>query len=358
MSIRYRCGVLRRSALVATALIGGMLLGTLPSRAEERVVVATAGGSFERALRTAWFDPFTKATGIKVISVVATDAEQRARASAMVRAGRVEWDIFNNHEILAASSGNRAITEDLSQFCAPYVGSPKLSAGTCSAAGLRFSRNATTMVFNKEAFAGAKPSSWADFWDVEKFPGRRALPSFGDPWRVLAAALLADGVSPSNLFPLDVDRAFKKLDTIRRQIDLWWRTGDQSQQGFRNRDYVLGMLFAVRANTLRDEGQPIEVSFNQAFMIGDSLQVIKGAQNREAALKLLKFYMENPDIQARYSELTGVVPPSDAALALLSTEAKTKLPAAGAATVLIEPNLDWLNANQAMLVERWNAWIQ
>ncbi|QEL26511.1 extracellular solute-binding protein [Bosea sp. F3-2] len=350
--------MLRRSALVATAMIGSMLLGALPTKAEERVVVATAGGSFERALRTAWFDPFTKATGIKVISVVATDAEQRTRASAMVRAGRVEWDVFNNHEILAASSGNRAVTEDLTEFCKPYADGSKVEAGTCSAAGLRISRNATTMVFNKEAFPGAKPSSWADFWNVEKFPGRRALPSFGDPWRVLAAALLADGVSPANLFPLDIDRAFKKLDTIKKHIDLWWRTGDQSQQGFRNRDYVLGMLFAVRANTLRDEGQPIEVSFNQAFMIGDSLQVIKGSPNREAALKLLKFYMDNPDVQARYSEITGVVPPSNAALALLPPEIKAKLPAASANTVLVAPDADWLNANQAMLVERWNAWVQ
>ncbi|EJZ20269.1 Transporter, partial [Rhizobium sp. Pop5] len=58
---------------------------------EEQVVIATTGGAYDAALRKFWFEPFTEATGIKVVSVAATNAEMRAKASAMVKTGNVTW---------------------------------------------------------------------------------------------------------------------------------------------------------------------------------------------------------------------------------------------------------------------------
>jgi mannopine transport system substrate-binding protein len=326
---------------------------------EQRVVVANTGGAFERALRESWFEPFTAATGIKVVSATATDAEQRARAVAMVQSGRVEWDLFVNVDVLAASAGNRAITQDLSSFCAGFAGRGDLQDGTCKPEGVRISLNATALAFNREAFSGKQPSSWADFWNVEAFPGRRTLPNFGDPWRVLAAALMADGVASDKLFPLDVERAFRKLDAIRPHIDLWWRTGDQTQQGFRNRDYVLGMIWGTRANALLAEKQPVQVSFNQAFLLGDRMQVLKNGPNSANALQLLKFYLDNPAIQAGFAERMSVTPPSRDAIARMSEEARARIPSSPAMiATAVTPDAEWLNANQALLLDRWNAWMQ
>lgn len=353
-----------RAARLRRAVAGLFALALLPAAAsnataqERQVVVANTGGVFERALRETWFDPFTAATGIKVVSAAATDAEQRARATAMVQAGRVEWDLFINVDVLAASPGNRAITRDLASFCAGFAGREDLQPGTCKPEGVRISLNATALAFNREVFPDAQPKTWADFWNVAAFPGRRTLPNFSDPWRVLAAALMADGVAPKALFPLDVDRAFRKLDEIRPQIDLWWRTGDQSQQGFRNRDYVLGMIWGTRANALLAEGQPVKVSYDQAFLLGDRMQLLKDSPNETEALALLAFYLDHPEVQAQFAERLGVTPPSNAAIALMSQEARAKIPSPDVIATTVTPDAEWLNDNQGMLARRWNTWMQ
>jgi mannopine transport system substrate-binding protein len=293
---------------------------------EKRVVVATTGGVYEKALRETWFDPFTEQTGVKVVTVTATDSEQRARAQAMLQANAVTWDLMNNVDVIAASPQNRSFTVDLSSFCEQFAKRNDLLANTCHPSGVRIAYNLTLLAYNGDRFKSQKPSGWADFWNMAAFPGLRALPNFSDPWRVYAAALMADGVSPDKLFPLDVERALKKLDEIRPQVQLWWRTGDQSQQGFRNGDYVLGMIWGTRANALKAEGLNVQMSFDQAFMLADTLQLIRSSPNPEGALQLLKFYLENPSVEARFAERFGITPASRDAIALMSEETRSRLP--------------------------------
>lgn len=336
----------------------GLLAGTAAAQPKQ-VVFATTGGTFEKTLRELWFEPFTKATGIEVVSVSATDAEQRTRAQSMVQASRVTWDLFINVDVLAASPQNRAITQDLSEFCKNFTDRKDLLDGTCKAEGVRISYNATLLAFNADRFKGEKPQSWKDFWNVAAFPGPRALPNFGDPWRIYAAALMADGVPGDKLFPLDIERAQRKLDEIKPSIQLWWKTGDQSQQGFRNGDYIIGMIWGTRANALLAESQPVQVSFDQAFLLGDRVQLLRDAPNRDGALALVKYYLERPAIQAQFAERLGVTPASLDAIAMMSEAARRKIPSnAEAFKRVVTPDAEWINANQNRLIDSWNSWIQ
>src|ERR1700760_4804225 len=98
----------------------GLILVTSSSAAfaqQKEVVAATTGGAYNQAITDIWFEPFTKQTGIKVKTVVATDAQMRSKAQAMFEAKDVAWDIINNVDILAASAQNRAFTEDITEFC-------------------------------------------------------------------------------------------------------------------------------------------------------------------------------------------------------------------------------------------------
>ena len=88
-----------------------------PASAEDGVIIASTGGAYDRALKEAWFDPFSKATGIPVTIVSATNAEMRAKAVAMVQSGNVSWDLYLEGEIQAASDAHRRVTEDLTAFC-------------------------------------------------------------------------------------------------------------------------------------------------------------------------------------------------------------------------------------------------
>lgn len=342
-----------------SAALGTAFLAPARADAAGEVVIATTGGAYDAALRKYWFDPFTEKTGIKVVSVAATNAEMRAKATAMVKTGNVTWDLYPDGEIQAGSQAHRAIAEDLSAFCETFKGRPELVGDACLGSGARLFSTATLLVYKSDGFSGTAPASWADMWDTRRFPGGRAFPNFDDPWRVMAAALLADGVTKDKLFPLDVDRALAKLEAIRSDISVWWKTGDQSVQGFRNGDYSLGQIWLTRANALKAEGRPIGWSTQASFLVGDRLTVIKGAPNRENALKLIAFWLENPQAQARVCEELLCTPPSSAAIAAMSPAARAAQPTEkDLRDHIVVPDAAWINANAAMMLERWNAWIR
>lgn len=346
----------RRAAVFAAALLAGVL-PTGHAIAQE-VVVASTGGVYEKALKETWFDPFTAATGIKVTTVVATDSEQRARGKAMVEAGNVSWDIINNVDVIAESPENRAFTEDLAGFCTQFAGNTDLLDKACNPAGVRISLNATLLAYAPIEFQKKRPVTWADLWNVQDFPGPRALPSLSDPWRIFAAALLADGVPADKLFPMDIDRALAKLEEIRPAVSLWWKTGDQSQQGFRNGDYSIGMIWGTRANALRAEVRPIEVSYDGAFMLADTMQVLRGGPNTEGAKALLKFFLDHPEIQAAFAERFSITPPSLKAVELMGPEARSKIPTSPAIFArIVKHDPEWINANREVMLNAWNSWI-
>lgn len=347
-----------------TLLLSALVALVLPitgSRAQigKDLVIATTGGAQEQELRKNFYEPFEKATGIKIRPVSGAEAQTVARVKAMVAAGNVSWDIFQAGDIQSSSAEYRALTENLGGFCESLAGNGDLLPGACKPTGLLAAYGTTLLVYNDAKFPGAKPRNWVDFWNVKDFPGPRALPNFNDPWRVLAAALLADGVPADKLFPLDLDRAFRKMDEIRPHVALWWKTGDQSVQGFRNGEYVMGMIWQTRASALRAEKQPLEWSQTQAVLVGDRWALVKGAPNRENALRFLSFYVENIEGQARRCEAQTCTPTSRKAAAMMNAEAQKALPLApDVFSGLVVPDADWINANKGTMLDRWNAWLQ
>ncbi|MCV3739537.1 extracellular solute-binding protein [Rhizobium sp. TRM96647] len=330
----------------------------IPVQAREQVIIASTGGAYDRALKKAWFDPFTAATGIAVTVVSATNAEMRAKAAAMVKAGNINWDLYLDGEIQAASKAHQAVTEDLTEFCAAYSARPDLASNACTAGGVLLQSTATLLVYRNDR-ATRVPETWTDMWDLTAYPGGRAFPNFDDPWRVLAAALLADGVEKGDLFPLDVDRAFRKLDEIRDNVTLWWKTGDQSVQGFRNNEYDLGQIWLTRAKAMKTEGLPIDWSYKASFLVGDRIALIKGAPNKSNALKLIAFWLDHPAVQAEACDILSCTPPSSDAIALMSAESRKSMPTTtDLKDSVIIPDAEWINANAGMLLQRWNNWVR
>jgi hypothetical protein len=110
----------------------------------------------------------------------------------------------------------------------------------------------TNLVYRKDKFPNGGPQSWADFWDVKRFPGPRCL--FDRSFTCLAFALLADGVPIDKLYPMDLDRAFRKMSEIKPHIKVWWREGSQSQQLIRDGEVDIIAMWSARA-VRSDRGQ-------------------------------------------------------------------------------------------------------
>jgi mannopine transport system substrate-binding protein len=321
------------------------------------MVIATTGGIFEQQMRECFFDPFTSMTGIRVRTVAGSDPQNFARVRSMVETGDITIDLYQASDIQSSSDAYLLVNEDVSDFAADYENDADFLPHAFRPAGILSTYGTTLLVFNTRHVSGQGPRDWSDFWNVRKFPGPRALPDFDDPWRVLAAALLADGVSPDRLWPLDVDRAFRKLDEIRPHVSLWWRMGHESVAGFCDETYVMGLIWQSRAAALRRDGQPLSWTQNQAFLVADRWALVRGSPNKDNALWFLEFFLANRAGQTRRSELATCTPVRHSAARQVSDEVRAMLPTSeGVLRQLIVPDATWINANQLPLLRRWQAW--
>jgi mannopine transport system substrate-binding protein len=94
--------------------------------------------------------------------------------------------------------------------------------------------------------------------------------------------------------------------------------GYQSVQGFRNGEYSLGQIWLTRSKAMLNEGLPIGWSYKASFLVGDRIGLIKGAPNRDNALKLMAFWLNSPNAQAKACEVLSCSPPSADAISMMS----------------------------------------
>jgi putative spermidine/putrescine transport system substrate-binding protein len=294
------------SLLAAPALAAA---GSRPAAAQSKqVVMQDPGGGYGEALRRVMYDPFERQTGIKVITVQEARSGPRIRAQAA--AGRAEWDltfIFDQE------------TKLLGPCCLEDIDYSKLSepAQRTLAAmpdnlkrpkGVALQVIGVGLVWNKEKFRGDNvPRSWADFWDVKKFPGRRALPNW--PRFVFEAALMADGVAKQNLYPLDMDRALRKINEIKPHVVKWWTTSAQPPQLLLDGEADMCMAYTSSMSKLALEGAPVGLEWNQGFVYYDFFSIPKGARNYDNALQLLSWRLD-PQRAAQLTTAWPVALPS------------------------------------------------
>jgi len=103
----------------------------------------------------------------------------------------------------------------------------------------------------------------------------------------LEAALMADGVAPDKLYPLDVDRAFRKLEEIKPNITVWWTSGAQSAQLLNDGEVDMVMAWNGRVSALMGEGAKVGFTFNQGILQSTSLCILKGAPNLATAVRFV-----------------------------------------------------------------------
>ncbi|WJH38530.1 extracellular solute-binding protein (plasmid) [Aliirhizobium terrae] len=246
----------------AYAALLGLAAGQALGQDGGTLVIGTTGGDYERNMREHVLEPFSKETGIKVITVSGGIGERWAKVKAMSDLGRLEWDMME------ADTGDvwvpdlNSMMYDLGESCEKVPKAKSDGVGdTCNRFGIVPVYGATLLTTNDAMFTDSPaPSSWSEFFDTKAFPGPRSLPDFSSPWRVLIGALLADGVAADSLFPLDLDRAFKKLDAIRPHVALWWKTGDQIQRAIRDEEVASTLTWNTRIEFLRKEGSRFDAS--------------------------------------------------------------------------------------------------
>ncbi|WP_322049329.1 ABC transporter substrate-binding protein [Paraburkholderia sp. J67] len=337
-----------RWTLYAAPLIaaGAAMLAAAPALAADPIVFASWGGTTQSSQQKNWAQPFAQATGINVLMDGPTDY---GKFKAMVESGNVNWDVVDVEGDFAYAAAKDGLIEPIDYS---VVKKDELDPRFSSPQAVGSFYYSFVLGYNKSAFKGAQPSTWADLFDTKKFPGKRTFYKWSAPG-VLEIALLADGVPPAKLYPLDLDRAFKKLDTIKGDI-VWWSGGAQSQQLLASGEASMGMFWNGRLHALQATGVPVGISWNQNLTAADMLVIPKGAKHRDEALKFLAA-ATSPQAQAKFAADTGYAPINVKSAALMTPAVAKTLPDQFTQSQI---NLDmkYWAANRDAIAKRWYAW--
>lgn len=325
-------GVAAAATLAAPALL----------RAQTKTLAINSwGGPWLDAAKANLFDPFTAATGVKVdvISPVSF-----AKLAQQVRTGVYEFDITTLGAAEIVRANEAGIIEELEE---PYPGG-LFQNGAASHA---FS---TVLAWRTDKFAET-PKTWADFWDVEKFPGTRCLQRYAA--RVLPLALLADGVPMDKLYPLDIDRAFAKLDEIKPHIAVWWTAGAQSTQLLRDGEVDMIGLWHGRFYEAERAGAPVAMTWEQNERDLAYWVVAKDTPNAEAAREFVKFATSAKPL-AGFVKQAEYGPINPAALEFITADEQKLMPTApeNAAQGFDQDILNF-GGDVADVTERFEEWV-
>ncbi len=172
------------------------------------------GGVYQEAQRKAWLEPYTELTGVQF-----TEDENSSNATikAQVESGQVTWDVVDVGNDFGLEA-NKDLLEPLDYTIIPRDEmNQDLGVSDWRVPDITYG---VVLGYNTDATKGAVPEGWADFFDTTKIPGKRGVWDYSEGG-MFEFALMADGVAPADLYPLDLPRATAKLDTIKDDIVFW-----------------------------------------------------------------------------------------------------------------------------------------
>lgn len=244
----------------------------------------------EPQFRPAFLDPVEQSTGLRIAFDSPTDY---AKLQAQVESGNVSWTVVQTDPWWT-----EAYCGDLIERIRVEVPAqpPFFDSGPCGTPADAF---AFLPTYNSDTFASDPPRGWADFFNTEKYPGKRAVWGSYAINGVLEGALLADGVQPDQLYPLDLDRAFDKLDTIKDDISFYDTLG-QALALMDSGDVEMAAITNSQGYDQTQTGGAFEPMWDGALLSWDSYAVPKGADT--AAARAILDSLADPEHQATLAE--------------------------------------------------------
>ena len=343
---------------VRAAVIGAALAATASGAlAQGRPLsVVSWGGAYQDAQKEVYFKPFMEKTGIKMVDESWDGGIGVLRAK--LQGGANNWDVVQveSEELLLGCEEGLFDKLDWAKL----GGRDKYLPDAVSDCGVGAIVYSFVLAYDGDKIKGGAPKNWADFWNVQKWPGKRALRK--GPKTTLEIALLADGVAPQDVYktlatPAGVDRAFNKLSQLKSNL-IWWEKGAQPPQMLASGEAVMVDAYNGRidaANT-KDKKNFKIVWTNNLYTI-DSWVIMKGSPNKADAEKFLAF-VNDPNYQKNLPTKIAYSVTSKAAIAMIDPKVHANLATAPEnfkGSLYISDKF-WLE-NLDKLNQRFNAWL-
>ena len=357
------CGIALTALVFALALAGcgggddaGDAEATAPAATETdaqlggEMTFVSWGGAYQEAQEKAIVPQFEEATGV---AVTVDHPIDYAKLRAMVESGNVTWDVADVEPFVSIQGCKEGWLEKLDPAVVDmgkFV--PEMKTTECSVPNGAF----TLLIgYRTDKWPDAHPTNWPEFFDLETFPGKRMMPKYAQSG-VLEAALIADGVSKDELYPLDYERAFKKLDTIKDDI-VWWSSGDDFAQAMKSGEVTICACWPTRLYDIANEGSPVAAEWQDQILGWDDFVIPKGAKNLEAAMRFVEFGTE-PEQEIEMTKYIPWGPSTVEAAENSAPETADWIPTSPEHKALAVPfDYEWWGANTDELNEAFAQWL-
>ncbi|CAH2599915.1 ABC transporter, periplasmic spermidine putrescine-binding protein potD (TC_3.A.1.11.1) [Rhodovastum atsumiense] len=343
---------LPRTLGLAATVTFGLLLAT--GAQARNLTVVSWGGAYQEAQKKVYFQPFQEKTGVALTDESWDGGIGVLRAK--VEAGNVPWDVVQVESEELALGCEEGLFQKLD--FKRIGGEASYLPAAVSPCGVGAIVYDFVLGYDADKLKTA-PKGWADFFDTKKYPGKRGLRQ--GPKTTLEIALIGDGVAPADVYKVlgteaGVARAFRKLDSIKKDI-VWWKAGAQPPQLLASGEVAMTSVYNGRLDAAnRTEHKNFGMVWNGALYTIDSWVILKGSQNTDAAYKFLDFVGAAAN-QAKLPELIAYGVPNKQANALIPQKYLATLPTNPVnmkTAVEISDNF-WLE-NLDRLTERFNKW--
>lgn len=354
---------MRQTWIVAAAALlgaGGLLHGLGPGAGrawaqQAPLTLVSWGGSYQKAQRELQWEPAAREQGFTFREDTVSNSYAQIKLQVQSRA--VTWDIVQIGSFEMDQAGTEGLLEEIDYKAAgidPGDFLPGMAGRWC----LGTIAYSTVLAYNARKYAANPPRTWADFWDVQRFPGRRAF-NGNRVISVLEIALQADGVRPAEVYPTlrtqaGIDRAFAKLEQLRPNVAVWWSSGAQQSQVLKDDEVDMTTGWNGRIAAAVADGADARVSYDGGVVQFDCYAIPKGAPNRDRAMRALAG-LTAPKVQAALSNALPYGPTNRRAFEHISAEKAAELPTSPDKMdrqVIVDN--EWYFRNTAAMQERFD----
>jgi len=340
------------TAMLFTAAVLAAVSGAALAQSKPLIVVSW-GGAYQDAQKKVYFEPL-RVAGLDLIDESWDGGVGVLRAK--VQGGSPVWDVVQVESEELEIGCEEGVYEpiDFSRIGGKDAYIPE-AVHKCGVGAIVYN---FVLGYDRDRITDP-PKSWADFFDLRKYPGKRALRH--GPKTSLEIALMGDGVAPADVYralktDAGVDRAFRKLDTIKKDI-IWWKAGAQPPQLLASGEVALTSVYNGRidaANT--KDKRNFGIVWNQSLYTIDSWVILKGSPNVAAAYRFLEF-AGRAENQAKLPMHIAYGVTNKSATALIDPTRLPDLPTApDNLKNAIEIDTQFWLENLDKLTERFNKW--
>ena len=244
---------------------GAVMAAGLSAAQARDLTVVGFGGAIQDAFREAYFVPFGKQNGITVLEDTTNGG--LAKQKAMLDAGNVTWDVMQMEDDEITMACDQGLLEEIDW--STKANAADTDPGAFKECGVGALSWANILTYDADKTPDG-PKNWADFWNVEKWPGKRGMRKTAK--LTMEVALMADGVSPHDVYQVIAtkegqDRAFAKLDELKPYIQ-WWEAGAQPQEWLSSGDVVMTTAYNGRVDKAQQEGKNCPIVWHTALAKG------------------------------------------------------------------------------------------